>query len=119
MKNFMSLLAVSTLVLMCLGCAQEELSHAPNIAAGAATPSMTVKNQVVDVGCAACVFEVAGASGCQTAIRLNGLVFLASGTGVPDAEDHSTGVCAGLQKARVSGTTVGNKFVATSFVLLP
>jgi len=38
---------------------------------------------------------------------------------VPDAEDHRTRVCHAIVKARVSGKTEGDTFVATSFVMLP
>ena len=118
MRRHLALIAC-TVVLSLLGCASHSGHHESGTFATAQTPSMTLKDQVVDAGCGACIFGMDNLPDCETAIRVNGVVFLATGAGVPDAEDHATGMCQALHKARVSGKTVGDKFVATSFVLLP
>ena len=82
------------------------------------TPSITLTDRVVEVGCGQCMFGL-DRPGCETAIRVDGVAYLASGMNIPDAEDHATRMCETIQQARVSGTTAGPEFVATSFVLLP
>jgi len=110
-------LMAAVVVLSCLGCAQHAQRHADGIAATASTPSITLTDKVVDVGCAQCMFGL-DLPDCETAIRVDGVIFMATGQDVPDAEDHETGVCRTIKRARVSGQTVGPRFVATSFVLL-
>jgi hypothetical protein len=84
-----------------------------------ASVGVELTDQVVETGCAMCMFGMNGLADCQTAIRVDGKVYLVRGSGVPDAEDHSTGLCHAIQKARVTGRLVGDKFVASSFSLLP
>jgi hypothetical protein len=113
-----SLLVVGLLVLSTLGCAEHAPRAEGGVAATASTPSLTLTDQVVEAGCAQCMFGL-DRPGCETAIQVNGLVFLATGNGIPDAEDHATGMCDKVQQARVSGRTEGPQFIATSFALLP
>jgi hypothetical protein len=116
MSRIPSVLVV--LVLAGAGCAEQAPRNESSIAATASTPSITLTDQVVETGCAQCMFGL-DRPGCETSIRVNGVVFLATGHGIPDAEDHASGMCDKIQQARVSGQTVGPQFVATSFVLLP
>jgi hypothetical protein len=113
-----SLLFVGLVVLSGFGCAEDAPRHEGSVAATASTPSITLTDQVVEAGCAQCMFGL-DRPGCETAIQVNGVVFLATGEGIPDAEDHATGMCEKIQQARVSGRTAGPQFIATRFVLLP
>lgn len=101
------------------GCASEHAAPATESAAKAG-PAETVSltDQVVEAGCAQCMFGLK-IDDCETAIRVDGKVYLALGTCVPDAEEHGSGLCHAILKARVSGKLVGDKFMATSFTLLP
>jgi len=119
MKQTLSSIAIVLAALLAGACSD---GGAP---ADAAAPAATVAeggvvtDQIVEASCAMCQFDVEGESDCRTAVRINGAVYLATGSGVPDAEDHATGLCDGVRKARVSGKIAGKEFVATSFVLLP
>src|SRR5262245_11886718 len=100
------------------GCAKQP-EKSVGVVADASTPSITLTDRVVETGCGSCLFGLDDSRGCETAIRVDGVVYLAEGTAVPDAEDHATGLCSSVHQARVSGKTVGGKFEATSFVMLP
>jgi hypothetical protein len=113
-----SLLVVGLVLLSRRRLREHAPRHESSVAATASTPSITLTDQVVEAGCAQCMFGL-DRPGCETAIRVNGVVYLAKGTGIPDAEDHATGMCQEIQQARVSGRSDGPQFVATSFVLLP
>jgi hypothetical protein len=84
-----------------------------------ASAGVELADQVVETGCAMCMFGMNGLADCQTAIRVDGKVYLVRGTCVPDAEDHSTGLCHAIQKARVTGRLVGDTFMCSSFSILP
>jgi hypothetical protein len=113
-----SLFVIGLAALSGVGCAEHAPRPEGGVAATASTPSLTLTDQVVEAGCAQCMFGL-DRPGCETAIEVNGVVFLATGNGIPDAEDHATGMCEKVQQARVSGKTVGPQFIATSFALLP
>lgn len=118
MIRLTSWFAVGLLALSAIGCAEHEARKSEGLAATDSTPSITLTDRVVEVGCGQCMFGL-DRPGCETAIRVDGLVFLATGTNIPDAEDHGTRMCETIQRAKVSGTTAGPQFVATSFELLP
>jgi len=84
-----------------------------------ASVGVELADQVVEAGCAMCVFGMEALGDCQTAIRVDGKVYLARGVCVPDAEDHATGLCHAMHKARVTGRLVGDTFQASSFSILP
>ena len=110
-------LAVALIVLSTLGCG-EQVRREKSVAATADSPSIALTDRVVEAGCGLCMFGLER-PGCETAIRVDGLTYLATGADIPNAEDHATGMCDSIHQARVSGQTAGSQFVATSFVLLP
>jgi hypothetical protein len=110
--------AAALIVLSTLGCGEQAQRQEKSAAATADSPSIALTDRVVDLGCAQCMFGL-DRPGCETAIRVDGLVYLATGAGVPDAEDHASGMCDSIHQGKVSGTTAGSQFVATSVVLLP
>ena len=59
--------------------------------------------------------------GCDLAVRIDGKPYFVEGTNINDHGDaHSkNGFCNTIRKAEVSGEIKGDKFVATSFKLLP
>lgn len=77
--------------------------------------------QVVDVACGQCQFKMKGKKGCDLAVRMGGKSYFVEGTHIDDHGDaHSEeGFCNAVRKAEVIGTIKGDKFVATSFKLLP
>lgn len=87
---------------------------------GAEKNSDTTKTLLVDAACGQCQFKLKG-KGCSLAVRLNGQAYFVDGTGIDEHGDaHAAdGFCNAVRKAKVQGTIVNNRFVATTFHLLP
>ncbi|MGZ5273791.1 MAG: DUF6370 family protein [Kaistella sp.] len=79
------------------------------------------KTQVVEAACGQCQFEMQGKKGCDLAVRIDGKSYFVEGTKIDDHGDaHSQeGFCNAVRKADVTGEVKGEKFVATSFKVLP
>lgn len=82
---------------------------------------VTTVSQTVEAACATCVFEMEGVSGCKLAVKVDGKAYLVSGTDMDDHGDAhaSDGMCHIARKAVVDGEVIGDRFVASSFKLLP
>jgi hypothetical protein len=76
--------------------------------------------QIVEAACGQCQFKMEGKS-CDLALRINGKSYFVDGTKIDDHGDaHArNGFCEKVRKAEVQGSIVKNRFVATSFKLLP
>lgn len=76
--------------------------------------------QIVEAACGQCKFNLKG-EGCNLAVRIDGKAYFADGTKIDDHGDaHADdGFCNTIRKAKVSGSIVNNRFVATGFTLLP
>lgn len=68
-----------------------------------------VSDRSAKVGCAACVFHMDGAKGCQLAVELDGKTYLVSGAKVDGHE-----WCERSLNAVVAGSVENDRFVATS-----
>lgn len=81
----------------------------------------TPKTQIVDASCGQCQFGMKSKSGCDLAIRMDGKSYFVEGTKLDDHGDaHAEdGFCSAIRKAEVSGEIINEKYVATSFKLLP
>lgn len=85
------------------------------------TSPLTLTSQVVEASCGTCHFGMK-ADICTLAIRLpEGKSYWVSGFSIDQFGDaHAAdGFCQTTRKAKVSGTLVGDKFMATAFVLIP
>jgi hypothetical protein len=80
----------------------------------------TSKVQTVEASCGQCQFGMEGKS-CDLAVRIDGKPYFVEGTSIDAHGDaHAKdGFCASIRKAEVIGTLKNNKFVVTSFKLLP
>lgn len=80
-----------------------------------------LKTQVVEAACGQCQFNMQGKKGCDLAVRIDGKSYFVEGTKIDDHGDaHSQeGFCNAVRKAEVTGEVKGEKFVATSFKVLP
>ena len=90
--------------------------------AGITTNAQTADStQIVEASCGQCKFAMKSKSGCDLAVRVNGIPYFVDGTSIDKHGDaHAKdGFCEAIRKARVSGKVVNDRFVATSFVLLP
>jgi hypothetical protein len=79
------------------------------------------KTQIVEASCGQCQFGMKGKGGCDLAVRIEGKSYFVDGTdihkhGDAHAED---GFCSAIRKAEVVGEIKGDRFVASSFKLLP
>jgi hypothetical protein len=78
------------------------------------------KSQIVEASCGQCQFKMKG-QGCDLAVRIDGKTYFVDGTSIDSHGDaHANdGFCAAVRKAEVVGNIVNNRFIATSFKLLP
>ena len=80
----------------------------------------TPKPQTVEASCGQCQFGMKG-HGCDLAVRIDGKPYFVDGSGIDDHGDSHAGdgFCSKIRKAEVVGEVKNNRFVATSFKLLP
>jgi hypothetical protein len=67
-----------------------------------------ITNQTVEAGCGACIYKMAGVSGCPLAIMIDGKPYLVEGATWPNHD-----YCDRKVQAVVSGKLEGDKFIAT------
>ncbi len=79
------------------------------------------KSQIVEVSCGQCQFGMESQKGCDLAVRIDGKSYFVDGTKIDDhGNAHAKdGFCSAIRKAKVTGKIVNNRFLATTFVLLP
>jgi len=77
--------------------------------------------RVVAVACGQCMFGMKDKKGCDLAAVVDDKPYFVEGTTLNDHGDaHATdGFCSAVRKAEVVGELKDNKFVVTSFKLLP
>lgn len=78
------------------------------------------KPQIVEASCGQCQFGMEG-SGCDIAVRIEGKSYFVDGTSIDSHGDAyaKDGFCETIKKAEVVGKIVNDRFVATSFKVLP
>lgn len=88
--------------------------------ANAQEKEKAAKTTVVEASCGQCNFKLKG-KGCDLAVRIDGKAYFVDGTKIDEHGDaHAEdGFCNTIRKAEVSGKVVKDRFVATSFKLLP
>jgi hypothetical protein len=79
------------------------------------------KTQILEASCGQCKFGMKGKSGCDLAVRIDGKSYYIDGTDIHKHGDaHAAdGFCSTIRKAEVVGEVKDNKFIASSFKLLP
>lgn len=92
-----------------------------NISNAQTAKAATDSVQIVEASCGQCKFGMKDKKGCDLAVRINGVPYFVEGTSIDKHGDaHADdGFCNSIRKAKVSGTVVDKRFVATSFTLLP
>lgn len=78
------------------------------------------KTYKVLTSCGQCQFDMNSTTGCALAIQYGGKKYWVDGTGIADhGDEHAAdGFCETTRKAEVKGTFNGNRFQASSFVLI-
>jgi hypothetical protein len=79
------------------------------------------KAQIVEASCGQCQFGMKSKAGCDPAVRIDGKTYFVDGTDINKHGDaHAAdGLCSTIRKAEVVGEIKNDRFVATSFKLLP
>ncbi len=77
--------------------------------------------QIVEASCGQCNFGMKGKAGCDLAVRIDGVPYFVDGAKIDKFGDaHAKdGFCNAIRKAKVSGKIKKNRFIASSFTLLP
>ena len=71
-------------------------------------------------GCATCIFDMKGVSGCKLAVKIDETPYLVTGS---DIDDHGNahaadGLCNSARDALIQGTIKDGRFVAKKFQVL-
>jgi osmotically-inducible protein OsmY len=112
MRNLFFVAAAAAILLV--GCTKKEEGTAPAVgdaAKGAVTAAVDAA-QDLEVGCAMCVYKVAGVTACAPAVKVGDKVMMLTGY---TPKEHE--LCAAAKKASVTGKVEGDKFVATKVEL--
>ena len=74
-----------------------------------------------EAGCATCIYDMKGVTGCVLAVKIDGQLYLVEGSAIDEHGDaHAVdGLCNTARKATVSGQVKGDKFVTSKIELLP
>jgi|SRR6478672_2740608 len=109
---------IATLVLLftvSLGFSQEIKS------ADVAVIPNAPKSQIVEASCGQCKFGMTSKKGCDLAVRIADKTYFVEGAKMNDYGDAhgNDGMCNAIRRAEVVGEIKGDKFVASSFKLLP
>ena len=73
----------------------------------------------LETTCGTCMFKMKG-DGCLLAVKFNGKNYFVDGSGIDDHGDahDKEGFCNAIKKAKVQGSVVKDRFVATYFELI-
>ena len=117
MRHVFSVMVVCSLVLVLVGCKSPAKRDAAQLPSVVPEPA----EQIVEAGCATCIFNMPGVTGCKLAVKLDGTPYLVTGS---DMDDHGdahgpSGLCLTARQALVTGEIVGDKFAAKGFELQP
>jgi len=103
------------------GCTRNETSQPAITATETQATAQTTESRVVEAGCATCIFDMPGVTGCKLAVKIDDKSYLVVGSSMDDHGDAhaATGLCVTARKAKTVGTIKGDEFIATSFALQP
>ena len=78
-------------------------------------------NQITDVSCGQCQFELKSQKGCDLAVKIDDKAYFIDGAHIDDfgdAHDINSGFCNVIRKANLVGTIEDNRFKVTSLKLI-
>ncbi len=121
MRRSYSLIFAFVLLVAFSGCASDGAGQPILMGTGNGTRTRSVESRIVEAGCATCIFDMPGVSGCQLAVKIDDKFYLVAGSDIDAHGDaHApSGLCMTARKAKTTGRIEGNRFVATSFALQP
>ncbi len=117
MRHVVSVMVLVSLFLGLLGCRSPATRSEAQRASVRATP----EKRIVDAGCATCIFNMNGVTGCKLAVKIGGMPYLVTGSKIDDhGNAHgSSGLCLTARNALVTGEIEGDRFAAKGFELQP
>ena len=80
-----------------------------------ASNSSAAIEEIVEVACATCIYDIQGVTGCVTAVKIGGTPYLLAGA---ELDAHNSGLCDSAKHAHVHGKVQDGKFVASSIKLV-
>lgn len=91
------------------------------VSIGFSQEKKATKSQIVEAACGQCKFGMTGKSGCDLAVKIDNKTYFVDGTTMNEhGNAHAAdGMCSAVRKAEAVGEIKGDRFVATSFKLLP
>lgn len=97
-----------------VGCAKKGVDPVVTVSDGHAASS-----QRGLAGCATCIFDMPGVTGCVLAVKIDGQAYLVEGSDIDDHGDAHAGegLCNAARPAVFEGQVVDGKLVATHFAL--
>lgn len=100
------------------GCGSNNVSENTGDAAEAEAQAQAIE---VNFGCATCIYDMEGVTGCVLAVKINGEYYLVDGVDIDDLGDaHAAdGLCLVERRGTITGAIEGDRFVATAASLLP
>ena len=97
------------------------LTAGPLYATGCSdSAEVTITGQTTKVGCAACIYKMEGAKGCEWAADVNGEHLMVQGQLPLKHNSHGPeGMCNMEREAKIEGAVRDGKLITSSFELLP
>jgi hypothetical protein len=119
-RRFLSLAFVFALSLAVAACTRSEPAHEAHAEEGhshehhasGATEwgKATSETQTAEIGCGGCMYKMAGAAGCKTAVKLDGKTYWVEGL---EIDAHGAGLCDATKQAEIAGKIENGKYTAT------
>ena len=83
--------------------------------------NLEMVDQIVDVSCGQCMFDMQGKEGCDLAVKVNTTSYFVSGAQIDDFGDaHADdGFCNSIRQAKVKGHIKDTEFIVLSLEVLP
>lgn len=116
MKALLAMCFAASAAFWLSGCGE---NTAPESNDGSSEPHAQVME--VDFGCATCIYDMEGVTGCVLTVEIEGEYYLVDGVDIDDLGDaHAAdGLCLVERRGTITGAIEGDRFTATSASLLP
>ena len=111
MNRFFTAMLCGAVAAALAGCGRS----AESTTSGGGLVASAAAEEIVEVGCAGCMYHMEGIEGCVTAAKIGDTPYLVTGEKL---DAHGSGLCTGVKQAKVVGQVQDGKFFATQIELL-